>query len=222
MICLGIIGSGGGSALAAANLCLRKANKKVRWVVITDRACGLATWAESNDYPVHHIEYKNTENFSSASLKIFQQEKCESVLLFYTRKVSSPLIDYLRVYNIHPSLLPAHRGLHAVEQAYASRVSLLGATLHHADEDLDSGEIVAQIVSPLCSDIPISFAKHISYIQKVWLTLTWFEYQTEKRLPRTYSQWDGFLACPGLASQDLQESFMQWHFENSDMNALNP
>jgi hypothetical protein len=59
-------------------------------------------------------------------------------------------------------------------------------------------------------------------MQKVWLTLVWFEYQTENRLPRNYSQWDGFLACPGLAGEDLKESFMQWHFENFERKLLNP
>lgn len=49
-----------------------------------------------------------------------------------------------RVLNTHPSLLPAFRGAHAVEDALAYGVHVTGSTVHLVDEQVDHGPIVAQ------------------------------------------------------------------------------
>lgn len=49
-----------------------------------------------------------------------------------------------RIVNIHPSLLPAFRGAHAVEQAVEYGVKVYGITIHWVDESLDGGRIIAQ------------------------------------------------------------------------------
>lgn len=49
-----------------------------------------------------------------------------------------------RVINTHPSLLPAFRGAHAVEDALAYGVQVTGCTVHLVDEQVDHGPIVAQ------------------------------------------------------------------------------
>ena len=49
-----------------------------------------------------------------------------------------------RVLNIHPALLPAFPGAHAVRDALAWGVKLTGTTVHFADELVDHGPIVAQ------------------------------------------------------------------------------
>ena len=46
--------------------------------------------------------------------------------------------------NLHPSLLPAFPGAHAIEDALAAGVSETGVTVHLVDEVLDGGPIVAQ------------------------------------------------------------------------------
>lgn len=48
------------------------------------------------------------------------------------------------VINVHPSLLPAFPGLHAVEQALAYGVKLFGVTVHFVDAGLDSGPVILQ------------------------------------------------------------------------------
>ncbi|HEV2770043.1 MAG TPA: phosphoribosylglycinamide formyltransferase [Solirubrobacteraceae bacterium] len=48
------------------------------------------------------------------------------------------------VLNVHPSLLPAFPGLHAVEQAVEHGVHVFGVTVHFVDDGVDSGPIVAQ------------------------------------------------------------------------------
>ncbi len=48
------------------------------------------------------------------------------------------------VINVHPALLPAFPGLHAVEQALAYGVKVFGVTVHFVDEGVDTGPIVLQ------------------------------------------------------------------------------
>ncbi len=49
-----------------------------------------------------------------------------------------------RIVNVHPSLLPAFSGLHAVEQAVAYGVKVVGVTVHLVDDGVDTGSIVLQ------------------------------------------------------------------------------
>ena len=49
-----------------------------------------------------------------------------------------------RIVNVHPSLLPAFPGAHAIDDALAAGVDSTGVTVHYVDEGLDSGEIIVQ------------------------------------------------------------------------------
>ncbi|MBI4404390.1 MAG: phosphoribosylglycinamide formyltransferase [Deltaproteobacteria bacterium] len=49
-----------------------------------------------------------------------------------------------KIVNIHPSLLPAFRGLRAQKQAIEAGVSKSGCTVHFVTEELDDGPIIAQ------------------------------------------------------------------------------
>lgn len=54
-----------------------------------------------------------------------------------------------RVVNVHPSLLPAFPGAHAVADALAAGATETGVTVHEVDEGLDSGPILAQEPVPV-------------------------------------------------------------------------
>ena len=54
-----------------------------------------------------------------------------------------------KILNIHPSLLPAFPGLHAVRQALAARVRVSGCTVHVVDQGTDSGPILIQAAVPV-------------------------------------------------------------------------
>lgn len=48
------------------------------------------------------------------------------------------------VINVHPSLLPAFPGLHAIEQALAYGVTVFGVTVHYVDAGVDTGPVILQ------------------------------------------------------------------------------
>ncbi len=57
-----------------------------------------------------------------------------------------------RMVNIHPSLLPAFRGLNPQRQALAAGVRFSGCTVHFVRPELDTGPIIAQAVVPVHPD----------------------------------------------------------------------
>jgi phosphoribosylglycinamide formyltransferase-1 len=54
-----------------------------------------------------------------------------------------------RIVNVHPSLLPAFPGLHAIDAALAAGVETTGVTVHVVDAGLDSGPILRQEPVPV-------------------------------------------------------------------------
>jgi len=68
------------------------------------------------------------------------------VLAGYMQLLTTPFLERFpgRILNVHPSLLPAFPGVHAVEVALAHGVKVTGATVHFVDEGIDTGPIVLQ------------------------------------------------------------------------------
>ena len=67
-----------------------------------------------------------------------------------------------RMVNIHPSLLPKHKGLGTHEACLAAGEKASGATVHLVTSDLDSGEILGQVeVAVLADDTPETLAERV-------------------------------------------------------------
>jgi phosphoribosylglycinamide formyltransferase-1 len=68
------------------------------------------------------------------------------VLAGYMHLLTPPFLDRFprRIVNVHPSLLPAFPGAHAVEDALAAGVETTGVTIHLVDEGLDTGPVLRQ------------------------------------------------------------------------------
>jgi phosphoribosylglycinamide formyltransferase 1 len=73
------------------------------------------------------------------------------VLAGYMHLLTKPFLDRFpaRVVNVHPSLLPAFPGAHAIDDALAAGVETTGVTVHYVDEGLDTGEPIRQEQVPL-------------------------------------------------------------------------
>ena len=73
------------------------------------------------------------------------------VMAGWMKIVSKKFVDEFagRIINLHPSLLPKYKGLHAIEQAMKAGETETGATVHFVNEHLDSGAIIRQQEVPI-------------------------------------------------------------------------
>jgi phosphoribosylglycinamide formyltransferase 1 len=69
----------------------------------------------------------------------------------YMHLLTPGFLERFPVLNVHPSLLPAFPGIHAVEDALAAGVTETGVTVHFVDEGIDTGPVVAQESVPVLS-----------------------------------------------------------------------
>ena len=68
------------------------------------------------------------------------------VLAGYMQLLSPEFLARFRghVINVHPALLPAFPGLHAVDQALEYGVKVFGVTVHFVDDGVDTGPVILQ------------------------------------------------------------------------------
>lgn len=91
--------------------------------------------------------FSSKEEYEKKIVKELADKGIELIVLAgYMRIIGSTLLESFkgRIINIHPSLLPAFPGLHAIEKAYKYGVKVFGITIHHVDEGVDTGKIIAQ------------------------------------------------------------------------------
>jgi phosphoribosylglycinamide formyltransferase-1 len=91
--------------------------------------------------------FHSREEFSAAIADAVEDAGAKMMVLAgFMRVLSREAIARFpdRILNIHPSLLPAFPGAHAVAQALERGVKVTGVTVHLVDEQVDHGPIVAQ------------------------------------------------------------------------------
>jgi len=73
------------------------------------------------------------------------------ILAGFMRVLKKPVLSAFegRLLNIHPSLLPRHKGLEAWKQALDAGDKETGCTVHQVVAEVDAGEIVAQQAVPI-------------------------------------------------------------------------
>jgi phosphoribosylglycinamide formyltransferase 1 len=100
---------------------------------------------EAGAFPT--VEFDSRERRDEELAEWLAERGVELVVLAgYMQLLTTPFLERFpgRILNIHPSLLPAFPGAHAVEDALAHGVKVTGATVHFVDEGVDTGPIVLQ------------------------------------------------------------------------------
>ena len=100
-------------------------------------------------------DYGSRSEFSTAVRDEIEKAEVEVVVLAgFMRVLGGELVGAFRnqILNIHPSLLPAFPGAHAVDQALEHGVKMTGVTVHFVDEEVDHGPIIAQRAVPVLPD----------------------------------------------------------------------
>ena len=102
-------------------------------------------------------DYADPEAVDRKMVELFEARDVEYVVMAgYMRKVTPVLLDAYpnRVANLHPALLPKHRGAHAIQDAYDAGDDVTGITIHFANEEYDKGPIIFQHEVPIDHDEP--------------------------------------------------------------------
>jgi phosphoribosylglycinamide formyltransferase-1 len=125
-------------------------------LVVSSRAeapgLGIAVAA---DIPAVVIPHRDRRAFAAEVQPRLYERRVEFVCLAgFMRILDANFVEAWRdrMVNIHPSLLPSFRGLHAQRQALAAGVRFAGCTVHFVRPELDCGPIIGQAVVPVHPD----------------------------------------------------------------------
>ena len=146
-----VLASGTGTNLQALldtfpeNLVVVAGDKKEAFAFERARRAGI---------PVEHVDPAGFVGKEDYDMELASRIEVHSVGLVvgaeYMRMLSPVFLERSpAVLNIHPSLLPAFRGLRAVERALEAGVDETGVTVHFMVEEVDAGPIVAQERVPI-------------------------------------------------------------------------
>ncbi len=97
------------------------------------------------------IDEKSFEDRLSYNKKLVQSLKSLEqdliVLAGYMRIIPKFLLDEIHtpIINLHPSLLPRHKGLKAIEKSFEDEYENAGVTVHYVSLELDSGKTILQL-----------------------------------------------------------------------------
>ena len=114
---------------------------------------------------INQNQYSNIFDFENSLSKYLLKKRVDLICLAGFMKVLSK--DFVtkwnnKIINIHPSLLPAFKGLNTHERAIQKKVKFSGCTVHFVDKNIDSGQIIDQeVVRVLKSDNAGSHQKKI-------------------------------------------------------------
>ena len=114
---------------------------------------------------INENKYSHIYDFENSLSKYLVKKKVDLICLAGFMKVLSK--DFVKkwnnkIINIHPSLLPAFKGLNTHERAIREGVRFSGCTVHFVNKKIDSGKIIDQeIVKVFKSDNVGSLQKKI-------------------------------------------------------------
>jgi phosphoribosylglycinamide formyltransferase-1 len=148
--------SGRGSNFQAIHRSIREGRLQAEIACVISNvpeAAGVA-YAREHGLTVHALESKGVSRsqFDQELIALLREHEADWICLAgYLRLLSPEFIQAFpgRILNIHPSLLPSFKGLHAQRQALEYGVKISGCTVHYVDEGLDSGPILAQRAVPV-------------------------------------------------------------------------
>jgi len=124
--------------------------------VVSDRSdCAAIAWARTEGFATHvmrPVDFPDRETYASALADLVDRYEPELIVLAGFMQILGPAFvnRYLgRTLNIHPSLLPRHRGLSTHRRVLEAGDREHGASVHFVTSELDSGPVVLQARVPV-------------------------------------------------------------------------
>ena len=167
---VGVLISGRGSNMMALVEAARDPSYPAEIVcVISNRADATGLdFAAANGIAVKLIDHKaypSREAFEAELDRTLRSMSIDIIACAGFMRILNPQFISVwqgRMINIHPSLLPAYKGLHTHERALADGAKIHGCTVHHVTAELDAGPIIlAAQVAVLAGDTPDSLAARV-------------------------------------------------------------
>ena len=113
------------------------------------KKCGAMARAGKWGIPNVRVPHKDEDQM----IKLFETWRVDLIVhAGYMRVLKNPSKFPCPIINIHPSMLPKYKGLHAIEQALESGDRFTGVSVHYVNEELDGGEIILQKEVPILPD----------------------------------------------------------------------
>ncbi|MDA1088926.1 MAG: phosphoribosylglycinamide formyltransferase [Proteobacteria bacterium] len=104
---------------------------------------------------INHQDFQDRVTFDAAMTEAIEASGAELVCLAgFMRLLSTPFIDHWRdrLINIHPSLLPAYKGLNVPQRVLDAGEKEAGCTVHFVRAEMDTGPIIIQARVPVLAD----------------------------------------------------------------------
>ena len=137
-------------------------------LVATDRDCGALPRALAAGVATARCVHADAGPRETLLAAAFEQHAVDHVLLFYTRLLKFDMLRRYRgrLWNLHPSLLPAFPGRHGFEDGFRSGARVLGSTLHAVDAGCDTGPILSQTAFAVVPGMDERSARHAVFCQQ--------------------------------------------------------
>ncbi len=116
------------------------------------KGLGRAAAAGIPFHVIDHREFEGREDFEAAVDAVLNEADAELVCLAgFMRLLTESFVNRWRdrLINIHPSLLPAFKGINIHERVIADGARFSGCTVHFVRPTMDDGPIIVQSVVPV-------------------------------------------------------------------------
>lgn len=104
--------------------------------------------AKAASIPLEVIDskaFESREAFDAAVVERLKQYAPDLTVLAGFMRILTPVFtEQIKSINLHPSLLPRHKGLSAIEKSYQDPYPSGGVSVHYVTSELDGGEIILQ------------------------------------------------------------------------------
>jgi phosphoribosylglycinamide formyltransferase-1 len=173
-------------------------------------AYGLQRAAQAHipNHCLQHGEFETRAAFDRALQQAIDRYRPQLVVLAGFMRILTP--EFVRHYqgrmlNIHPSLLPAYRGLDTHRRVIEAGEAEHGASVHFVTQELDGGPVILQSkVAVLSGDTPQSLAQRVHQQEHLIypLVVTWYA-RGRLRMQDNGISFDGRPLVAPLVYQDL-------------------
>jgi len=145
---IAVLFSGTGSNFAHIVKTLHKKECEVVFALTNNPNAKGITIAQEHGIPYAVVEPKNfdsREAYDEVVVETLNRYTPDLTVLAGFMRILTPVFtENVKSINLHPSLLPRHKGLNAIEKSYEDEHAEGGVSVHYVTSELDGGEVILQ------------------------------------------------------------------------------